>query len=122
VLVGLKIIIIKINNSNNNNKHKSHNQQLKGSSKPSSYSQLRSLNDLDERRITDQWVNGDCCQSKSDPATCFLGDLEDASNGDQDLAIQEISQSDVEELDDPRDHCITLTGYIDILAQGSTSS
>ena len=35
------------------------------------------LYDLNERHLsTDQWVKGDCCQSKSDPATCFLGDPE----------------------------------------------
>ena len=35
-------------------------------------------NDRDERRIsTDQPVNGDCCQSESDPATCLLSNLED---------------------------------------------
>ena len=32
-------------------------------------------NDLDERHIsTDQPVNGDCCQSESDPASCLLSD------------------------------------------------
>jgi len=36
---------------------------------------------------TDQRVNGDCCQSESDPATFFLGDLVDVSNWDQE-AVQ----------------------------------
>jgi len=40
-------------------------------------------NDFEERRIsTDQRVKGDSCQSESDPATCFLGDLEDVAKYD----------------------------------------
>jgi len=40
---------------------------------------LSAQNDRDGQHIsTDQWVGG-CCHSESDPATCFLGDLEDVS-------------------------------------------
>jgi len=53
---------------------------------------------------TDQPVQGDCCQSESDTATCFLGDPQDVlskrmtrkpSKGDVELASKSLMSRDV---------------------------